>query len=388
MQDFAQYPGFLQHVGLNHEFFAAGAGRVDVNRREDAFFGDTAVQVHFHVARAFEFFVDDFVHFRAGVHQRSGNDGERARFFSVTCCAKKAFRALQGVRVHATGEDFAGGRGDGVVSAGETGDGVAEDDDVFFVLNQALGLFDDHFRDLDVALRRFVEGGGDDFAAHAALHFGDFFRALVNEQDDEVALRVVVGNGLGDVLQHHGFARFRWRDDEAALAFANGGDKVDHARGDVFAAAVADFEFEHFVGVQRGEVFKGDFVPRRAALVVVDGVDFGEGEVAFVVFRWADFAADGVAGAQVAAADEVGRDVDVVGVGLVGVDFGAQEAVAVRDEFEGAIAGDFFATFGMRFEDTEDEVLFAFAGDVVQSHGFGKRENFLGAFLFEIAKVH
>ena len=124
--------------------------------------------------------------------------------------------------------------------------------------------------------------------------------------------------------------------------------------------------------MQRGQVFKGDFVPRRAAFVVVDGVDFGQREVAFVFFWRADFAGDGVAGTQVAAADEAGGDVDVVGVCLVGVHFGTEEAVAVLEEFERAVAADFFAAFGVRFKDAEDEVLFAFAGDVVESHGFGE----------------
>ena len=156
--------------------------------------------MHFHVARAFEFFVDDFVHFRAGIDQGGGDDGERAGFFGVARRAEKAFGALQSAGIHAAAQDFAGGGGDGVVGAGEAGDGVAEDDDVFFVLDQSFGFFDDHFRDLHVALRRFVKGGGDDFASDASLHFGDFFRALVNEQHDEVALGVVLADGLGDVL--------------------------------------------------------------------------------------------------------------------------------------------------------------------------------------------
>ena len=134
------------------------------------------------------------------------------------------------------------------------------------MLDQAFGFFDDHFRDLHVALRRFVKGGGDDFASDASLHFGDFFRALVNEQHDEVALGVVLADGLGDVLQHHGFARFRRRDDEAALAFADGRDEVNHARGDVFAAAVASSSLS-IRRVQRVRFSKG-FVPRRAAFVV------------------------------------------------------------------------------------------------------------------------
>ena len=56
---------------------------------------------------------------------------------------------------------------------------------VLLVLDEALRLLDDHLGHLDVPLRRLVEGGGDDLALHRALHVGDFFRTLVDEQDDE-----------------------------------------------------------------------------------------------------------------------------------------------------------------------------------------------------------
>jgi hypothetical protein len=36
----------------------------------------------------------------------------------------------------------------------------------------------------------------DDFAAHGALHFGHFFRALVDQQHDQVHFRVVGGDGV------------------------------------------------------------------------------------------------------------------------------------------------------------------------------------------------
>src|SRR5262249_16043131 len=87
------------------------------------------------------------------------------------------------------GGGAAGGRG------GEAGDGVEEDDDVALVLDETLGLLKNHFRDLNVALRRFVEGGADDFALDVALHVGDFFGTLVNEEDDEGDFGMVGGDG-------------------------------------------------------------------------------------------------------------------------------------------------------------------------------------------------
>src|SRR3546814_7445013 len=78
-----------------------------------------------------------------------------------------------------------------------------QDDDILLVLDETLGLFDHHFGDLDVARRGLVEGRGDDFAVHAALHVGDFLGPFVDQQDDQIDLGMVVGDRLGDILQQH-----------------------------------------------------------------------------------------------------------------------------------------------------------------------------------------
>ena len=78
-----------------------------------------------------------------------------------------------------------------VVGAGEARDRVEEDDDVALVLDEALGLLDDHLGHLDVARRRLVEGRADDLALHRPLHVGDLLGPLVDEQDDERDLGVV-----------------------------------------------------------------------------------------------------------------------------------------------------------------------------------------------------
>jgi hypothetical protein len=86
----------------------------------------------------------------------------------------------------------------------------------------------------DVAGGRFVEGRGDDLALDGAGHFGHFFRALVDQQHDQHDIRMVGGDGVGDVLQHHGLAGLRRSDQQAALAAADRRDHVDDAAGDVF----------------------------------------------------------------------------------------------------------------------------------------------------------
>ena len=81
--------------------------------------------------------------------------------------------------------------------------------------------------------RRLVKGRADDFAMNGALHVCDFFRALIYEQDDERDFRVVAGDRVGDVLQQHGLAGARRRDDQGALPLADRRHQVEDAPGEV-----------------------------------------------------------------------------------------------------------------------------------------------------------
>src|SRR5262245_2215437 len=77
-------------------------------------------------------------------------------------------------------DDRAGRGYDGVVRARETGDRIAEDEDVLLVLDKALRLLDDHVGDLHVALGGLVERGRNHLAVHRPLHVGHLFGALVD----------------------------------------------------------------------------------------------------------------------------------------------------------------------------------------------------------------
>ena len=193
----------------------------------------------FAVTGALELFEDHVVHAGPRVDERRGDDGERTTLFHVAGGAEEALRALQGVGVHTTGEHLAGAGYHGVVGASQTRDGVEEDDYVALVLDEALGLLDDHFCHLDVSARRLVEGGSNHFALYRTRHFRHFLGPLVDEQHDEVNLGVVVGDAGGNVLQQHGLAGLRRRDDETTLALAERRAEVDDAGGHVLGAAVA-----------------------------------------------------------------------------------------------------------------------------------------------------
>jgi hypothetical protein len=74
-----------------------------------------------------------------------------------------------------------------------------------------------------------VERGGNHLGLDRALHLGHFFWALVHQQHHHVAVRVVGGNGVGNVLHHHRLAALGRGHQQGTLAFANGGNDVNDA---------------------------------------------------------------------------------------------------------------------------------------------------------------
>src|SRR6266581_2004798 len=75
---------FFQLPWLQKQFFAAGAGKEDVDCRINALIADLAIEHHLHVPGAFKFLEDELVHAAAGFDQRRGDNREGACFFGVT----------------------------------------------------------------------------------------------------------------------------------------------------------------------------------------------------------------------------------------------------------------------------------------------------------------
>ena len=342
----------------------------------------------FVVARALEFFVDHVVHAGARVDEGGADDRERAAFLKVSGGAEDALRALQGVGVHAAREHLARGRDYGVVGAGETRDGVEEDDDVALAFGKALGLLDDHFGHLDVTGGGFVEGGGDDLGLDGALHFGHFLGTFVDEEDEESDVGVVGDDRVGDVLHQDRLAGLRRSDDQGALALADRGDHVDDAAREVLVAAHVALEHEMLVREERRQVLEQHAVLDALGRQAVDGVDAHECEVAFAVLGRADLAFDRVAGVKIEAADLGGRDVDVVRARKIGAVGAAKEAEAVGKHFERAVTEDLLAALGLLLENGEHELLLAHALGVVDFERVGDVEQLRDVKGLEVGKMH
>ncbi|MDT4829617.1 hypothetical protein FQZ97_630420 [compost metagenome] len=388
MDELAQHPDLLQQIRSDQQLFAAGARLVQVDRRVDALFGQAALEVDFGVAGALELFVDDFVHAAAGFDQRRAQDGQRTAFFQVAGRAEEALGTLQGVGIHAAGQHLAGGRHHGVVGARQTGDRVQQDHDVFLHFDQALGLLDDHFRDLHVAGGGFVEGRRHHFAAHRALHFGHFLGALVHQQDDHDRVGVVRGDGVRDVLHHHRLAGLGAGDDQAALAHADGGEDVQNAAREVFLALDVAFQAHGPVRMQRRQVFEHDAMLDRFGRHAVDLVHLHQGEIALAILGRAHFAFDRVAGMQVEAADLRRRDIDIVRAGQIRGLGRAQEAEAIGEDFKHAVAEDLLALFGAPFHDGEHQFLLAQAVGVLDFQAGGHFQQLRDVQRLQFVEVH
>ena len=218
----------------------------------------------------------------------------------VTRSTEESLRLLEGIGLHATRKYLARGRLHGVISAGQAGDGVEQDDYVVATLDHAFGLIEDDLGDLHVAVGRLVEGGGDDFGVYATGHVGHLLGAFVDEQDDHVNLRVIGGDGVGNVLEEHRLTGLRLCHDEPTLPLADGCKKVDYADGvrvvNLRRTAVGELEF--LFGEKRCEMVEGDAVADLFGQSAVDGVHLDEREIFLAFARRADGTLDKVAGAE------------------------------------------------------------------------------------------
>ena len=180
-----------------------------------------------------------------------------------------------------------------------------------------------------------VEGRGDDLALDRALHVRDLFGALVDEHDHEVDLGVVGRDRVRDLLHDDRLAGLRGRDDQAALALADGGDDVDHALRE---PGLLGLEAQALLRVERRQLAELGAALRRLRVGAVDRVQADERvELArpvallrrlLALAGLADGTGDRVAAAQAVPLDLVERDVHVVRARQVAR--GAHERVAVH----------------------------------------------------------
>ena len=140
--------------------------------------------------------------------------------------------------------------------------------------------------------------------------------------------------------------------------------------------------------MQRREVLEHDPVLDRLGQIAVDLVDLDQGKIALAILGRTHFAFDRIAGVQVEAPDLRWRDVDVVGAGKVAGFRRSQEAEAVREDFEHAVAENLFALLGAALHDREHELLLAQAVRVFDFEACGHFEQLRDVQRLQFIKVH
>ena len=104
--------------------------------------------------------------------------------------------------------------------------------------------------------------------------------------------------------------------------------------------------------------------------------------------RWADIAADGIAGFEIEFANLRRRDIDVVGAGQVIVVRRTKKSIAIGQDFEHAFGKDVAFFFALGLKDLEDQVLFAEAAGARDFQGARNTAQFSDVFFFEFGDRH
>ncbi len=179
---------------------------------------------------------------------------------------------------------------------------------------QALGFFEYNVGHFYVAIGWLVEGRGHHFGFHRTGHVGYFLGPLVDEQNDEVHLRVVVGNGVGHVFEQEGLTGFRLRHNQSTLSFSNRRKQIHNPHAQILRSVA---EFEAFVGEERGEEIEGHAVADFLRTKAIDRFDAGKRKIFFAFFGRAHIAFYGIAGFKTVRFNLIGGHVYIVGGGEV-----------------------------------------------------------------------
>ena len=115
--------------------------------------------------------------------------------------------------IHTTGQDFPAVRLKCVISPCKTGYAVKEDNNILFEFHHPLCFFNNHFRNLDVPLRRLIKCRTNDFGVDQPFHICDFLGTFINQEDYHDNLWVVLADAVRNFLEEDCFSCPRLRDD-------------------------------------------------------------------------------------------------------------------------------------------------------------------------------
>lgn len=139
-------------------------------------------------------------------------------------------------------------------------------------LDVALCSLDGEFGDSRVAANIHVVGTGHDLGCRdGCSELGDFLWALVDEQEDQFDVRMILHDGIRNMLKKGRFPSARGGHDEPALTFSHGAHHIDDSSGVAFGRR---FHADHLHRIDDGEFVKGWERPDFFGRETVDGLEF------------------------------------------------------------------------------------------------------------------
>ncbi len=191
-------------------------------------------------------------------------------------------------------------------------------------------------------LHRLVKGSSHDLGLHRTGHVGHLLGPLPDEHDHEVQVGVVPRDAIGNLLEDGGLAGLGRRDDQAALAPADGGQHVQQARRQ---RKLPRLQRELFEGEDGRQPVEPGTPFRLFRVHVVDRLDPQQAKVLFAFLWRADLADHGIACSQPKAPDLRLRHIDIIRAGKQIA--GAQEANAIGHDVQDAAAKQQALAFGL-----------------------------------------
>ncbi len=253
------------------------------------------------------------------------------------------------------------------------------------MLDEPLGLLDDHVGDLYVTICRFVECGGNDFRIDVLLHVRDLFRSFIDQQDNECHIGRRLPNRVGHLLQQDRLPGLRRRDDQSSLAQTDRREDIDDPAREV---TILRLQGDASVGIPGLQVIERDPVFGIIRFFEIDFLDLEQGEIPLALLGGANLPEDRIAGSQVETLDLARTDVDVVGAVQIIPILTPQEPVSLGEDFQNPFASEHRVGIEEGLLDLEDEILLAEAGVVGDVQLIGHLMQVRDGLAFKLGDVH
>ena len=139
---------------------------------------------------------------------------------------RQALGRVKRGRVNTTGQGPAAGRNNHVVSPGQAGEAVHQNNHVATAFNQPLGFSQRHFRHPRLIALGVIKGCRHNLRVYRTVHIRNLFGSFADQHHHHMDVGVVRADPVGYLLQNSRFARFRRRNNQPALAPAYGSQDI------------------------------------------------------------------------------------------------------------------------------------------------------------------